>query len=480
MKVKKRILGGILFVVFIGAVMWFFKPYLTENRKEEETKPVEKIPKQFYELREPMDIQGMIINVSEAELIEDYDKINSFYTENGILPSPEDYVKAYIKQGYGYDFFPDDIKFLRIKYSVRNNTGEELTFNPENLYLHSIVGGDLQNWFFEAYDIRGILKDSRNQVLDLKGRKARQVDIYDRRSEEKTYAMQPGEVIEVEAVGLVNLYDIYGTEFYNTINSYHLFLMGLGSTKRVNLNIEGSFDDKGSTYLNARNIPKMKCEAWTNLEWNMWQNERMVGEYLLEQTLKPITEIEDVGQQFKEVHGISKGKNGVVESEFSVVTTLENFSIVEWKDLPLEFAERENLQKMAQRYCSLYNCKEEELKAAVLDLHYTARDTGNGFSGHHCLIDFYRRSRLYKKNEEGMFTLFGTADDWIVTENSVHPENIGSVNFENIKTDDNLSVRMAYILPPKFYQEYSELYFMGGDYDAISKMEEITIVKIKI
>lgn len=485
MKKKERIFGGILLAVFIVALALFFRLYLTENREYEEETEDElfiKTPKQFYEFGENMEVQGLIINVSEAELTEDYEKINSFYKERGFIQSPEEYVKTYIEaKGNSNDLMPGDVRFFRIKCSVRNIADKKSDFYPDSLYPTSIIGSAMYSWNFQAYDISGISESDGKRSLDLEGKKPEK---YEKNSQKRVYTMQPGEVIEIEVVGEFQLCDIYtaysAEDLDGTDNSYNLFLMMRGSTKRVCLNISGSFDDKGRTYPKARNIQKMKCEAWTNLEWTQWQKNRGVaGRYRLEETAKQVIEKEDAGQEFVELLSESMLSNEIVYT-FSLVTTLTNFEIMEWKDLPSDFSEQENLQKMAQRYHSVYNCKEENLKVLILDLNYTTRETGENYYNSRKVNNFYQRSRLYVKDEKGDLCLFGTADDWIVTENNVHPENIGSVNMESMGADDTISVRMAYILPPQLYQEYSALYFTGGNCDIIFNMKEISITKIKI
>lgn len=84
------------------------------------------------------------------------------------------------------------------------------------------------------------------------------------------------------------------------------------------------------------------------------------------------------------------------------------------------------------------------------------------------------------KDEKNELWLFGGADSWIVTENSAHPENIGSVNLDIMELDASISVQMAYILPPQLYEEYSALYFTGGESELTYDEDQIPITKIRL
>ena len=78
-------------------------------------------------------------------------------------------------------------------------------------------------------------------------------------------------------------------------------------------------------------------------------------------------------------------------------------------------------------------------------------------------ICFYECSRLIKADLDGKWKLFGTADDWVVMSNAKNPENIGRINAEQIEIGNTVMVRMAYILPPDFYQGTEALYYSGGE-----------------
>ena len=91
---------------------------------------------------------------------------------------------------------------------------------------------------------------------------------------------------------------------------------------------------------------------------------------------------------------------------------------------------------------------------------------------------FYERSRLYTKDEKEELWLFGEADDWIVVSNSKNPENTESVNIITMGPGEIITVQMAYILPPQFYEECDALYFTGGRYALLYDGEVVPITKI--
>ncbi len=121
MKKRQRIFGGILLaVLFITTIVLFFRPYLIKDKEQETKQQLSvKTPKQLYELGEDMNIEGLLWNVSEAELIEDYEKIDSYYKKRGFLQSQEEYVKEYIEEFVDRDLFVGDIRYFRIKCFLR-------------------------------------------------------------------------------------------------------------------------------------------------------------------------------------------------------------------------------------------------------------------------------------------------------------------------------------------------------------------------
>lgn len=473
MKKMKKIFGGIfLAALFIGALVLFLRPYLAKDHEEETNKQLSvEPPKQLYELGEDMNINGLAWNVSEAELIEDYDKIDSYYKEREYLQRKEDYVKGWVNDCMDRDLFIGDIQFFRMKCSITNTDDETHSFEYSSLLPTSIIGAEMVRWYFDNYDVK-ILSSSGKEPFHMEG--------YQKPEPGETiktvsYKIQPKESIQLEIIGQFNLCDIYHIYNDNQDTGYELFLLGQNSTKRIRLNISGNFEGN-KRYAEARKMQEMKSQSWTNLELMAWEkewNEKLSWEhgYQLDKETKPIVETEDAGQEFfDELNG------------FAILTTLNDFQIFDWKDMPSDFAEQGNLQKMAKRYHDIYNCNEEELKVLVLDLKYASSEQGEISMDYYKKRTnyFYGRSKIYVKDANNELWMFGTADSWIVTENSAHPENTGSVNLDQMELDESISIRMAYILPPQLYEQYSALYFTGGADEVTFSEEYIPITKIAL
>lgn len=486
MKKRARIFGGILLaVLFITAIALFLRLYLIKDKESETKQQLSlKPPKQVYELGEDMNIEGLVWNISEAELMDDYEKIDSYYKERGFLQSREEYVKEYIEQYVDRDLFVSDIRYFRIKCFVINTSNTIYKFSPSSLSPTSIIGNDMVEWYFNNYDVR-IISGGENEMLEIEGYKQKiGEDIVT-----KYYDVQPKEKIEFELVGelcLHDIYSVYDLKYFNNRNSnYELYLMGENSTKRVDLNISGEFGEN-KIYQEARNIQEMKSQSWTNLEQMTWEKEwreknKIEHGYRLDEESRTIIETEERGQEFLEL--LNAGfSDGEIHQAFSLVTILNDFKITEWKDMPFDFAEQGNLQKMAKRYSDIYHCQEEELKVLVLDLSYTSSELGQiDMDVYKRAVNyFYGRSKLYVKDEKNELWLFGCADSWIVTENSAHPENVGSVNLDIMELDASISVQMAYILPPQLYEEYSALYFTGGKSELTYDEDQVPMTKIEL
>lgn len=500
-KKTAKIWGGVfLAAVFIIVVLILvFQPYLTKDSEEETIKEAVSVKpsKQVYEIGEDMEIEGIVLNVSETELIEDYDKIDAFYKERGFLINKEEYVRAYIEEYADKDLFSGDIRYFRIKCSVANDTENPVNFSPDSLYPVSMADNHMVSWEFDNYDVK-VLSNSNSKTTPVFEGKRRSLTAMPELSQVQPYTLAPKEYIELEVVGQICLYDRYQIHPEYTDSqecTYDLYVMGSNSTKRIHLNLKGSFDDQKSIYIKSRDIPKMKSESWTNLQQKIWRDEfrKMCKEHNIGYSAEgypsnkdemPIIETEEPGQQFLELMNKDWTETGEIEvsSAFSLKTTLTGFEVLEWKDLPLEFAGQGNLQRMAKRYHDIHNCQEEELKVLLLDLDYTSSQIGELEKDEKRAINyFYERSKLYIKvmrDDKEALQLFGTADDWIVTENSAHPENIGPTVLDYMELDAKISIRMAYILPPQIYKEYSALYFTGGKYEVGFDTKDRPITKI--
>lgn len=475
MKKAVKVFGGLLLLLlFCGSVMIYFNTYQKkQGDKEEEKKEVSvKVSQQIFELGEDAKIGDIVFNVAEAELIEDYEKIDDYYKKRKHVLSPKEYINTYIKTSRDLlnysDIFPDDVRFFRIQCSVTNCGMTEFDFEPQSLSPVSVMNGEMISWNFMAFDARGTTENGEKEIqftgkgISDSGEVIGQI-----------YTLLPEEKINVEVVGEFHIYDYFrdvNTSIDDTVDSYDLYLMRNFSTKRVHLNIEGCFGNGEDAYAKVRNIQKMKSESWTNLErkewvesWNKW------GGYKFESDTKEIVETKEPGQHFIEY----------LSSDFSLETILENFRIEEWKNLPDVYNERGNLKQMAQRYQEVYGCKEEELKVLLLDLVYVSSEIKRPQSYFDRVVNyFYGRSKLYTKNEKEELWLFGEADDWIVVSNSKNPEKIGSVNIITMGPKETITVQMAYILPPQFYEKCDALYFTGGRYELLYAGENVPVTKI--
>ena len=93
-------------------------------------------------------------------------------------------------------------------------------------------------------------------------------------------------------------------------------------------------------------------------------------------------------------------------------------------------------------------------------------------------VDFYPWTYLYTRDKNEKRWVFGTADDWIVTENRTESGRTGHINAEHIAEGQSVTLQAAYLLPPEIYNE-GALYFNGGEYIDIDYSEQ-PIQKIEL
>lgn len=472
MKKTKKIAGGALLGgLFIAAVLFCVKSYLPKEEEKDTTKNTEaekESGEQVYNLGEDIEMGNIVWNVKEAELITDYEKIDSYYKSRGYLMSPEEYLSM---TGTGETGFPEEVQFLRLSFSVTNNGSAQKNFTPENLRLYSITDNGFSTWYFYTYDGRYILDGEKQEEIYIDG------SGFTKASVNKNYFIQPGETILVDYIGEFYLdakSEMYSYDIDSIVgNSYDLYFMvysvgteiipgsGTEAGKRIRLNIEGSFADKAGAYAKVRDIQGMKCRSWTNLE--LAQKEQRG--YSLEETQKEIVETEEAGQQFTDFVHAHMVTPPEVSSALRFNTLLSGIQIVEWKDMPAVYNEQGNLKQMAQRYQNIHGCKEEDLKILLLDVTYSVDEFGQLLyeEDKSIVSDFYGRSELYVKNDANELWLFGLADDWTVLSNSRNPNNIGVINMEVMTIGDTITAQIAYILSPEMYEKYDALYFTGGN-----------------
>lgn len=472
--IKKILMGAVLGVLFLGAVIFFVKSYFVQDKEQDTTKKIVQKKKQAaktYTLGEDVETGNIIWNVTEAEMIADYEEIDDYYKARGYLQSPEKYI---IKSDREL-MFPEEIQYIHLKFSITNNGSTEKNFAPNGLGLTSIVDNNFEEYSFARYDGRYSSKGAdKEKVIRIDGGEW-YTDVNDTRK--LNYSVQPKETVDVDFIGQIvldaesGMYSLYNNA--SSDNRYDLYLLVYsvgteivqnsftsgGVAEKIRLNIIGRFGSENGAYSMVRNIQEMKCRSWTNLEFT----DQITESYSMESIEKEIIESEEAGQQFIELyHEHTDGYK--TTSALVLNTTLTDMQIADWKDIPVVYKEQGSLQTMAQRYQDVYGYADNELKVLLLDLTYSTEQIGQlQYEEDKILIyDFYGGSRIYVKNKEEKLHLFGLADDWTVLSNSANPDNLGAVNLETMRLEDTVTIQMAYILPPEACERYDALYFTGG------------------
>ncbi len=131
---------------------------------------------------------------------------------------------------------------------------------------------------------------------------------------------------------------------------------------------------------------------------------------------------------------------------------------------------------MAERYEQEYGYNKNQMKILLLDMN-VMKSVQNESEQHKqeydsvISVDFYPWTYLYTRDNNEKRWVFGTADDWIVTENSTESGRTGHINTERISEGQNVVLQAAYLLPPEIYNE-GALYFNGGEYKDIDYSEQ--------
>lgn len=456
--------------LFVAAVVFFSMSYQTKDSEEETKKgevSIKRPEKELYEIGEDVESGGIIFHVLEAEIIEDYKKLDSYYQKSKCLVNPEEYVES------GNDFgtaFPEEIHFLHIKMSMTNNGGMKKSFSPVDFNVSSFSKNDAKAqdapWRdFIAYDGQYTDEGDKDRKMTFSGRRI------NGSGGEGEIFIESDETITVDFVGEFSEYENAGYNPYD----YDLYLSvynegnkiitnnPLGQKISLKLTREHEGDSGAGQevlYDEIRDIQDLKSKNWTNSELAAREE---YGYSLGEEEIPEATLRQgEAGVQYIRESDKQTVNNEVVEV-YSQKSQITNIQITDWKNLPADFAEQGKLQKIAQRYQSVYGYQEDELKVLFLDISYSAEGTGKRYgNGEAKAFNFYENSYLYTKDDSGEYWIFGTADDWNVLSNSRNPENIGSVNMEWLASGNVVTVKMAYILPPDIYQEKGALYFSGG------------------
>ena len=489
-KIKKILGAFFLGGLFIAAVMLFHTSYSKKEEaesEEAENKQVSAGQKDF-EIGEDVKVEAAdcIYNVKTADLIVNYRDLPSYYRDREYISNPIEFL------GENYDLgieFPEEVKFLHLNFSLTNTGSEEKGFSPFNIVVasknHYIKDIHYDSEWgiinFPAYDGQYTIAGDSDSTIELAGNK--QGDIQESMDDDtllpEKILLHPGETLTVDFVGEFMDYmrlpatSGAGPERYD----YDLYLPAFGigieemqaNGEAVRLNIARNYvqDDgteKEVLYGEVRNIQDMKCRSFSNLELSERQTTVYPDTEQEKEETQKRGESEEAGKEYLQFFNATTGPDNTIISAYKLISKPSAFRITEWNDLPSVYKEKGKMQQMAQRYNSVYGYGQDELKVLLLDIVYSAEEVGNLINNNAKteLISFYENSYLYTKESDREWKIFGTADDWRVTENSANPENTGWMNMAALEIGQSITVQMAYIIPPELYQKYDALYFQGG------------------
>lgn len=443
MKKKEKMTIGIGFgVLFLGAVgIYSWQTGLLDKQQEttgtETTGTTQNVPvtqaevlaKTTYALGENVEVNGVTINISGAEIVEDYDSLAVHYKVEQVLQDPWDRVSLYNME------FVDEEKWLVVTYTISNTGMEEKKIYPGQLQFYN----RLDETTFES-----MLSYSGVDGRCLSG------EVAPENFETDAVKLQPGETMEFEYVRQFSSYWEPVYDLYVSLNKTANVIVSMGGAfaetkvcleiapklrKIDDVPVEESYDD-------IRDIPAMKAAQWCNLEMKEYQ------ETGYPQTSEVVEEV--VAQEYEFVGDIS--------------TKITGYKVVAWSEMPAEYQNRGALETMAKRYEEKYGVAKDSLKLLLLDVSYIATEIPSDVIDNfkwNCV--FYDRSYLFTRDAEGKRWVFGTMDDWMVTSNSVNESRTGHINIEKMNEGDTIAVQAVYILPPEIYENYDALYYSGGD-----------------
>lgn len=191
----------------------------------------------------------------------------------------------------------------------------------------------------------------------------------------------------------------------------------------------------------------MKVGQMTNLDMKQYQHNGY-----------PILTGEEESKDMKEQE-LAEGivEQNYLQKDYIVSTQIQKSEVVEWKDISEVFRSQGSLQKMAERYKNENGYGKDRLKVLLLDISYIGKEEMSEF-----YLSIYEHTWLFTRDSNGKRWIFGTADDWIVLSNDVHPERTGHINTEWITEEQTVTVQAAYILPPDIWEKEEALYFCSG------------------
>lgn len=458
-KLGKNLGVLVLGVLFFIAALIYGRNRLTDSNEENKDKengtsfPFEKI----YMAGEEVTSINVVCQLNRAEFLKSYAELDSFYQKRHYLVKPEEYLMR------KFDFegiFPEDVRFIHLNFSLTNHSEMKKIFVPDKLKLTSISSNyESLSWgeFFASdgkYQIEK--KNGTIKKVDISGKKP------DCEESLEILSILPEETVVIDFVGeflLCGRED--GKDDFNSSSAafiadffergdLYLSISGLGTEISTGQNLRG---EKIRLDINCEPprtdaIQTAKSRSWTNLERSENQIQSCSFDSVQEEMTYPYVKL---------FHTYFQNEN-MVEG-YKEVGKLLNYQFLEWKNLPKEYVQRGNLQQMAERYKDIYGYETEELKVLFLNVEYSAEVIGNTDLQKHA---FYENSVIYLRKNETEWYLFGTADEWKVTENSAFPEKTGFLNSEWLADGERLRVELIYLLPPDVYRQQKEIYFFGG------------------
>lgn len=448
-QVLAQVAIGVFLVAAVGAYAWTARVFDgEENASETETtshlvqpKPVDReelLGKTLYDLGENVEINELVWNISGAEIVDSYESLDAYYKRKDGIMNPESI------SWLGNNEFIEETKYLVLKYAVTNNSTDDKMIYPGKLDFYNRFEDDVFKYGLGSYSIDG-------RCLSMKTQSYHEFSVAD-------VVIAAGTTLEFEYVLQYNecgygIYDLY-VSLSTASNMQGENLWGVDS--KVCLNIapkylsasdeENALDD---CYAELRDIPALKSRQWTNLDMVQYQ----------EAGYPMASDKEGVDAYTTE---------DIVEQEYELgrytTSKITDSKVISWNEMPQEYITQGSLELMAQQYEEKYGLARGELKLLLMDVTYTHRGDGSENAMDYCsLFDIYMNSFVFTRDSEGKRWVFGSADDWIVKNNTVDSGRTGHINIERMRVGDSLAVQMAYILPPEIYNNHSALYFCGGE-----------------
>jgi len=469
---KKRFsifMGVLLGIAFFTSVVFAVRQYHIEEEEETKKELKARVPEALtpYQIGDKVQVGDFLWQVSEAELINDYESLDDYYKLRGYLKVPKPNQQ---------NPFAEEQKFLRVKFSVQNTDREkDAQFSFLNLKYANYRGGGLfEKWelYYTPWYNRGsgmnefggysgMAYPEEERFFDGKCKIRDSLKPADYFENYSNITLAPGEVMDAECIVQFyeygnacefNMADEYKYEYWDTkLYIYDLCIRTFGPDmdreQYISLNIAPKHlditkTDIGETYEEQRDIAGMKARQMTNLEMKQYQD----SGYPLqteEEALEDMPEEEIAGENY-------------LQESYNLAVQIQKSEVVEWKDMPETFRSQGYLQKMAERYKNEYGYSDKQLKVLLLDISYT----GKGMEPNY--LSIYDYTWLFTRGGDKKRWVFGTADDWTVLSNGVHPERTGHINTEWIGAEQTMVVQAAYILPPDIWEKEDAMYFCSG------------------